>query len=148
MEQTESAATSLPPRVLIAEDDDDMRLLLCEAFRKDGYAVDEVEDGHELHDYLEACFPWGKLPRPDVVVSDIRMPGRTALEVLAKLTANHSRVVLITAFGDAKTHLEGRMLGATAVLDKPVDLDVLRATVRRLVRGEPHDGPGANARKG
>jgi len=110
-----------------------MRLLLCEAFRRDGYAVDSVEDGLELADYLETCVPWGPLPRPDVVISDIRMPGLTALEVLAKLKVNQTRIVLITAFGDARTHMEGLMLGAAAVLDKPFELDALRQAVRSVL---------------
>lgn len=111
-----------------------MRELLHETFRKDGYVVDEVEDGLELKDYLAACKPWGTLPCPDVVVSDVRMPGLTALDVLAQLKMNVSRIVLITAFGDPKTHIAAKLLGAAAVLDKPVDLAVLLETVRRVLR--------------
>lgn len=122
-----------PIHVLVAEDDNDMRMLLCAAFQKEGYLVDEVEDGFELRDYLEACLPLGRLPQPDVIVSDIRMPGCTALEVLTKFDGMVSQVVLITAFGDAATHQRARMLGVTAVLDKPVDLDVIRETVRRML---------------
>src|SRR5579862_6083667 len=120
-------------RILVAEDDDDARQLLCQTFREDGYEVDDVEDGLELSDYLEACAPWGPLPRPDVVLSDIRMPGKTALEVMAKLKANETRLILMTAFGDAKTRLQGLMLGALAVLDKPVDLRTLRGTIVEIL---------------
>jgi CheY-like chemotaxis protein len=120
-------------RILVADDDDDMRSLVCETFRQDGYEVDEVEDGLELSDYLESCAPWGPLPRPDVVLSDILMPGKTGLEVMAKLKANDTRLILMTAFGDARTRLEGLKLGASAVLDKPVDLQTLQSTVRQVL---------------
>jgi CheY-like chemotaxis protein len=125
-------------RILVAEDDDDTRQLLCETFREDGYEVDDVEDGLELADYLEACAPWGPLPRPDVVLSDIRMPGKTALEVMAKLKANETRLILMTAFGDAKTRLQGLMLGASAVLDKPVDFKTLRGTLQQVLGSAGH----------
>ena len=134
MQPAASSACSRLQRVLVAEDDDDVRFLLCDAFRQDGYAVDDVEDGHELSDYLERCSPWGPLPRPDVVVSDIHMPGKTGLEVLAKLKANDCRIVLITAFANAKERLEGLTLGATAILYKPLDLDLLLSTVRSARR--------------
>lgn len=121
------------PRLLVAEDDPDMRLLLCQVFRRDGFEVEQVEDGLQLSRYLERCTPCGELPRPDIVVSDVRMPGQTALEVLGALRGgNFVKFVLITAFGDARTHQEGLALGAAAVLDKPVDMDLLRATVRQI----------------
>lgn len=117
-------------RLLLAEDDDEMRLLLEQVFTNEGYEVAAVEDGFELEDYLKACSPRGSLPPPDVIVSDIRMPGLTALEVITRLKCHHGRLILITAFGDAKAHAEGLRLGATLVLDKPVDIDVLRSAVR------------------
>lgn len=117
-------------RLLLAEDDDEMRSLLERVFTNEGYEVAVVEDGFELENYLRACSPRGSLPSPDIIVSDIRMPGLTALEVITRLKCNNGRLILITAFGDAKTHAEGLRLGATLVLDKPVDIDLLRSAVR------------------
>ena len=71
----------------------------------------------------------------DVVVSDIHMPGTTALEVLAEFRqlADEIPIVLITAFGSAETHDRARSLGAVAVIDKPFDIGALRRTVATLV---------------
>jgi CheY-like chemotaxis protein len=66
-----------------------------------------------------------------VIVSDIQMPGFTALDVMAGLRRAVSRIpiILTTAYGDASTRLTARRLGARRVLDKPFDLSALRAAV-------------------
>ncbi len=72
----------------------------------------------------------------DVVVSDIRMPGASGLDLLAGLRRDDwtTPVVLITAFGDpGGRHAEAYRLGADAVLDKPLDVDDLRLVVQTLV---------------
>ena len=63
------------------------------------------------------------------------MPGYTTLDVLAGAdeTLARMRVVLITAFGDRRTHERALRFGAAAVLDKPVDLDELERTVALLL---------------
>ena len=67
----------------------------------------------------------------DIVISDVRMPGLTGLDVLAILRCANwaTPVILITAFGDEATHAEGRELGAVAVFDKPFNVEQLRAAV-------------------
>ncbi|HEX8537239.1 MAG TPA: response regulator, partial [Cystobacter sp.] len=66
------------------------------------------------------------------ILSDIRMPGRTGLEVLAQTQAAGLAcpVILLSSFADEETREEARRLGVRAFLDKPVDLEVLRDTVR------------------
>lgn len=117
--------------LLVAEDDPEMRALLASCLRRDGYSVTEASDGAELRDYLGDCLLHGSIAYPDLIVSDIRMPGTTGLDVLAGL--HHSGVttpvILITAFGDEDTHRLGKALGAVAVFDKPLDFDELRDTV-------------------
>jgi FixJ family two-component response regulator len=70
------------------------------------------------------------------VLSDIRMPGFSALEVMIGLRRALFRtpIVLITAFGDPKTHERAKRLGAALVIDKPFDVDELRASVTTLVQ--------------
>ncbi|MBJ6763698.1 response regulator [Corallococcus sp. H22C18031201] len=119
-------------RILLAEDDDAMRALLVRALSRAGHTVVEVEDGFELSDYVEMMAgQGGSLEPPDVIVSDVRMPGCSGLEVLARLRRRGLTcpVLLLSAFADAETHAEAQRLGAHALLDKPVDLDVLRAAV-------------------
>jgi DNA-binding response OmpR family regulator len=118
-------------RLLVAEDDPEMRALLAGYLRGEGYTVTEARDGGELRDHLGDCLLSGADIYPDLIVSDIRMPGATGLDVLAGI--HHSGVItpviLITAFGDEETHRLGESLGAAAVFDKPFDLDELGDTV-------------------
>jgi DNA-binding NtrC family response regulator len=124
-----------PHSVLIAEDDDEMRHLLASCFRAAGIEVDAVAGGEELKKRFD---PSGARPVPDVVVSDIRMPGPSGLELLQwlKMRQPGLPVILITAFGDARTHRHARKLGAVAVFDKPFHMGELLALVARLLRSE------------
>lgn len=113
-----------------------MRALLVAALHRDHYDVVEVRDGWELLEYLTVK----RLRREgdcnvDLVISDLRMPGFSGLNVLAGLRCADEFIpfILITAFGDPSTHREAHRLGAAAVFDKPFDLDALRATVDNLV---------------
>lgn len=122
-------------RVLIAEDDGPMRDLLAASLRAEGFVVELVADGHALRERLGAGGGEALGELPQVVVSDVRMPGWTGLHALSFLSENHPsvHVVLITAFGDPRTHARARRLGASAVFDKPFDLTHLRQTLLSLV---------------
>jgi len=71
----------------------------------------------------------------DLIVSDIRMPGFTGMEILDFVHDNSGfpPIMLITAFGDAKTHAEAESLGVAAMLDKPFDLDVFQEIVAQIL---------------
>lgn len=123
------------PRVLVAEDDREMRRLVVEALSEDGYDVAEVCDGVELLAQVGSSVLFGGFgstrPPPDLIVTDVRMPGLTGLTVIEGLrrTGTGVPVVVITAFGDEETHRIAHENGAVAVFDKPFELDDLRAVV-------------------
>ena len=125
----EAASASTPARLLLAEDDFELRELLACVLREDGHEVVEACDGNELWAILSRVSD-GAAPF-SLVVSDVRMPGLTAFDVLARLqrALAQTPVILITAFGDRTTHLRGLRLGASRVLDKPFDCDELRSVV-------------------
>jgi DNA-binding response OmpR family regulator len=130
------APTSRRMRILLAEDDDEMRHLLAGALRRDGYEIMEASDGIEAVGYLYPLALGGTTTAPpDLIITDIRMPGWTGIRVLQMVRAGHvpTPVILITAFGAPETHAEARHLGAAAVFDKPFDMDAVRAAVRKLV---------------
>lgn len=132
-------SASRPLRILLAEDDEALRALLTLALARAGHQVVALEDGYELADYValtQVC--GGPLTVPDVILSDIRMPGRTGLEVLAQAQASglDCPVILLSSFPDDETRDEARRLGVKAFLDKPVDLDAVRTAVREAVHGE------------
>jgi DNA-binding response OmpR family regulator len=123
------------PIVLLAEDDPEMRGLVAEALRGDGYEVVELADGGRLLVDIAARLKAGSgADSLDIIVSDIRMPVCTGLQILAALRDAHWRtpVILMTAFGDEATRKHAESLQAV-LLDKPFDIDELRAAVANLV---------------
>jgi DNA-binding response OmpR family regulator len=131
------SADGCPPpsskaRLLLAEDDYELRELLACVLRADGHDVVEARDGNELWSLLNETA--GEAPFA-LVVSDVRMPGLTAFDVLSKLQRSllDTPVILITAFGDQGTHLRALRLGASRVFDKPFDCDDLRAAVHEAL---------------
>jgi CheY-like chemotaxis protein len=123
-------------RILLAEDDVEMRRLLAQSLRVDGHEIIEVEDGTELLQYTRAMLtdPPDRI-QVDMIVSDVVMPGLNGLEVLAALRRMGFKkpFILVTAFGDDELHQKARGLGAAACFDKPFDLDDLRMAVSNLV---------------
>jgi CheY-like chemotaxis protein len=123
-------------RVLLAEDDKELRELIALSLRNDGFEVIEVGDGLALLDRVgNSLLDMLELEAIDLIVSDVRMPGWSGLEVLAGLNSAgcHTPVVLITAFGDPEVHAAGKRLGAAAVLNKPFSLNELASLAARLL---------------
>ncbi|HLK40517.1 MAG TPA: response regulator [Polyangiaceae bacterium] len=123
-------------RILVAEDDPEMRCLVAEALREDGYVVLEVQDGGRL--LVTLAHGWvgrGGEKLVDLVVSDVRMPVCTGMQILEQMRAARWAVpvILMTAFADAETLRRARSLDAL-VFVKPFELDDLRVAVGRLLR--------------
>lgn len=120
--------------ILVVEDDPALRRLLVSALARDGHAVVGLESG-------SACVAWVEhsiavdAPGAQLVISDVRMPRGDGLDLLEqlRLRAPALPVLLMTAFGDGDLHRCARLGGALDVLDKPVDIDVLRRRLRGLV---------------
>jgi len=138
-----SKAKVTPPRILLAEDDQDMRALLVWSLRRDGYEVHECRDGMELYDYLERSVLAMELTDFDLLVSDILMPGEFALDVLEDFQGCDGLppTILITAFGDPATYAAARQLGVVTVFDKPLEMEVLMEEIRRLAPIRPSRAP-------
>jgi len=127
-----------PPRVLLAEDDDELRFLLASGLREDGFDVVEAGSGSELLALIASHVLRPERPgRLDVIISDLAMPGATGLDALAELrgTDRSTPAIIITGFGGPRERAAAAELGAAAFLDKPFDLDALRALARRLTDG-------------
>ena len=119
--------------MLIAEDDDELRRLLADTLEQDGYTVRTAGDGRGMLAMLSAVSR-GELPRPWLIVMDVRMPACGGMEVLSalRLAEWDVPVVSITAFGDMDLHRDAGRRGATIVLDKPFELDTLVCVARAL----------------
>ncbi len=116
--------------MLIVEDTAELRTFLGNIF-KDEYNVILASDGLEAEDDL-------KIAIPDIVLSDVIMPGKTGYALCSDIKSNsdwhHLPVILLTAKADAESCIEGMNAGADAYIPKPFDPDSLRATVKSLIR--------------
>ena len=123
------------PCVLLAEDDEDSRELLTEAFRRDGYDVTPVADGGRLlvqvaHDIAsESTFQ-----TYDLLIFDIAMPICSGLQILAELRRAHwqTPAILVTGFCGPGTRAQVEALGGV-LFEKPLDLDEVRAAAIQLL---------------
>ena len=116
-------------RILIIEDDDETRELMCMALEKRGYEVTVTGDG--VRGYDTALFL-----KPDLIVTDIQMPGADGVNVVRRVrdTASLEKtpILVTTAFGTG-TATFSLQLGANAYEPKPIDSRSFLSTVRRLL---------------
>jgi DNA-binding response OmpR family regulator len=124
-----------PARVLVADDEEDIRLLVTLAVRRAGCSVvAAVADGAQA---LAAA----RAELPDLVVLDVSMPEATGLEVCAALRAEPAtagcRVLLLSAGASPDDVARGLAAGADAYLPKPFTVAGLVAQVRSLTAGTP-----------
>jgi CheY-like chemotaxis protein len=136
-----------PFRILVAEDETEMRRIVVETLREDGYEVVALADGGRLLVDIAARLKakeGSDDEAVDLIVSDIRMPICTGLQILEVLRKAGwpTPVILMTAFGDDETRRHAESLMAV-LFDKPFDLDDLRIAVTNLL---PRDGDGARGR--
>jgi DNA-binding response OmpR family regulator len=123
-------------RILLAEDDAELRRLIARALRHDGYEVLEVEDGgRTLVRLADVYAPAHPREAIDLLISDIRMPACSGMQILESLRKSHWKIpaILTTDFADDRTEQQAMGLGAI-LFAKPFDVDDLRVAVRRLLR--------------
>jgi DNA-binding response OmpR family regulator len=115
-------------RILVVEDDDDVRCFNAEALTGSGYHVDTAVDGAE---------GWQALNRRryDLLITDNNMPGLSGIELIKKLNAARLPVRVILASG--VSHAEETELRLAATLPKPFTLEELLVTVHQALGGVP-----------
>ncbi len=106
------------PVVLIADDDDSLRRVLEYRLREDDYEVLTASDGLTALDLFTTH-------EVDCLVTDLRMPGLSGLELLRRTSAIKSEtpVIVITAYGDVETAVEAMRSGAFDFIPKPFNRD-------------------------
>ncbi len=120
--------TSSTVKLLVVDDERSMRELLSIVLRREGYDVTLAENGRAAVDRLERG-------RFDLLISDIKMPDMTGVDVLrgAKRLDPDILGIMITAFASADTAIEAMRLGAHDYLSKPFDVDELKMKVRNAL---------------
>jgi CheY-like chemotaxis protein len=117
---------------VVAEDDDAMRALIVERLGRDGYDLAEVATGSELLDLLSQERLDGRPGSAfDLIVTDVRMPGRNGLDAIAFLrrAGSTTPVIAVAAFPDDEVRARAKSLRAM-LLAKPYALKALRGAVR------------------
>lgn len=116
-------------RILIVDDDSEMRALLVEVLGHEGYRVEEAGNGAEALIRLRS-------ESFDGIIIDKNMPGLSGLDLLPglRMICPETPIILITAFGDASTYLEALEKGAFEYIFKPFPLKDLLRALRRAVR--------------
>jgi DNA-binding response OmpR family regulator len=119
-------------KVLIIDDDADVRMLLRELLQGNGYDVTEAENGElGLREFDKIL--------PDVVVTDIVMPDREGISTIMELRKKKTAVKIIAMSGGKSRSTEylewARKLGADKALEKPLDLALFLKTIREVTEG-------------
>jgi len=113
--------------ILVADDDLEMRSLVSDELKEEGYRVTQVADGEEALRSLERS-------PADMIITDLRMPyGGMALVARIKATVPRAPVILMTAFGDKETESLAYKWGASAYFNKPLRMAELKKTVKHLL---------------
>lgn len=115
-------------RIVVVEDDPGLRELLVEELETERYQVFAVES-------VEQALPTIEQAQPDLVVSDLRLPGANGMSMVPSLLKlpNAPSILLITAFGTVAQAVEALKQGADDFLTKPLDMEHFLLTVRRLL---------------
>jgi len=131
---------SLQPRVWVVDDDASLRWVLDKALQADGMATRCFEGADELLDALGA-------ERPDVLITDVRMPGMNGVELMEQIVHRGHRfpVIVMTAHADLDTAVAAYSGGAFEYLPKPFDVDDAITLVRRASRVADNGGGAAAA---
>ncbi|HET6498655.1 MAG TPA: sigma-54 dependent transcriptional regulator [Coriobacteriia bacterium] len=116
-------------RVLVADDEKNMRWVLAQAFEAEDFEVVQAADGKEA---LAAVAD----TEPDLMVLDHRMPKPDGMEVLRRLRAGGSKfpIIMLTAHGDVEQAVEAMKAGATEYLTKPFDLEELKLAIEKALQ--------------
>ena len=115
-------------RVLIIEDDEGMRSLLKDFLDEEGFDTDSVSNGSDAFRKI--------VKNPfDLIITDIRMPGLTGLDILPGIRRlrPEAPIIVITAFGSQEAYRRSFERGATGYLEKPIHMNKLRTLIHETI---------------
>lgn len=121
-------ATGKKHRLLIVDDETDLRELLAEILGSRGYEVVAASDGEEAISIL-------RRESFDAALLDILMPHRNGFEVLKHITEHHpsTKSIMLTGYTDLKSAVDAKEYGAAEFITKPYKLEMVLSTLDRLL---------------
>jgi pilus assembly protein CpaE len=134
-----------PARILVVDDEPQVRKLLGASLTKAGFIVGLAADGVQALELVREALP-------DLVITDVSMPNMNGLELSRRLRASHKTsgvpILMLSAAKQEQDVLAGYAEGADDYLGKPVELTILRAKIDRLLRRAATAAPPAVAQTG
>ena len=119
------------PKILIVDDEPDLRGMLHLMFHKEDFEIEEAEDGTDFLDKVDGF-------QPDLVILDIMMPGLTTKEILQKLRRKKSnpKIILLTVvrYSNEEKEKVFKMGNVVEYIKKPFELDDLMDAVKKHVQ--------------
>ncbi|WP_276511828.1 response regulator transcription factor [Pseudalkalibacillus hwajinpoensis] len=119
----------MTPRLLIAEDEEILRMLIVDTLEDDGYDIDEAEDGAEAYSFIQDN-------DYDLVLLDYMMPEMTGLEVIKKVRSEGNmdvKIMMLTAKAQKKDEEIAREAGADYFISKPFSPVELASVVEDIL---------------
>lgn len=119
-------------RILVVDDEETIRKLLNSSIQRKGHEVVCVEDGYRACDVFENF-------KPDVIVSDIKMPRMTGFQMWEALKSKYKElppIIFITGHGEKSAAIESLRLGAFDYLEKPFDMEEFAHTLNKALSKE------------
>ncbi len=115
-------------KILVIDDDDSIRKTLAGYLSRQNYKVFSAGNGMEGLNIV-------KKENPDLIISDVKMPEMTGLELLSELDklALRTRVIIITAHDDMVTTVEAMQKGAYDFIEKPIEIERLKVSINRAL---------------
>lgn len=119
-------------RILLVEDEFDLRQILKKRLQKEKYVIDECGNGLDAEDYIE-------LTDYDAIILDGMLPGRDGFDILRDMRrkGDHTPVLMLTARDSIEDRVKGLDYGADDYLIKPFSFDELLARLRAVMRRKP-----------
>ena len=124
------------PKIWIADDDEAIRIVLEEGLKSAGLEIATFADGESLIDALN-------IDKPDLIISDIKMPGMHGYDLLKHIKNNYEKlpVIIMTAFTDMQAAIDAYGGGAFEYIPKPFDLEEAISTVKKALEEQNEAKP-------
>ncbi len=132
VENSTTASEQTNGRILVVDDEEQLRHLFRTVLTMAGYTVFEANDGNRAMDFVQR-------EALDLIITDLVMPERDGIEIIRGIHSSYPNLKIIAISGafDGNFLKVAKAMGAYAVLLKPISIDNLLTAVRRALGGEP-----------